>query len=173
MRLFVKLCYLISQQTSTFLWNFTTHVQSIVTDICKVLRYRTSLTVFLTFRSLDGVFSSSTLSSTLPRTSQRTEFVSVIKINHDKVLSYMYGGLYVSILLFLSDYSRDRNTETYFLKYSKPVIRLKWIRWTSRFFVRANRRTDMTRLIVTLGSFSRKASKKETPQSYQIHFFSI
>ena len=70
-------------------------------------------------------FSSSTLSSTLPRTSQRTEFVSVIKINHDKVLSYMYGGLYVSILLFLSDYSRDRNTETYFLKYSKPVIRRK------------------------------------------------
>jgi hypothetical protein len=103
----------ISQQALTFLWNFTTYVQSIVIDICKVLRYRTSLMV---------LFSSSTLSSTSSRISQRTEFVSVIKINHGWVLSYMYVGLHVIILLFVSDYSRGRNIGTNFGKYSKLEI---------------------------------------------------
>lgn len=141
----------ISQQTLTFLWNFTTYVQLIVTDICKVLRYRTSLMV---------LFSSSTLSSTSSRTSQRTECVSVIKINNDRVSSYMYIGLPVSILLVVPDYSGDRNIGTNSDKYSKHEIQPQWIRRVSCFFVRANRQTDMTRLMVTFRSFVGKAPKK-------------
>ena len=152
LRLFEKLCY----------FHFTTHFnlslelynicQSIVIDIYKVLKYLTSLMV---------LFLSSTISSTSSPTSQWTQFVSVKKINHGRVLSYTYVGRHVSILLFLSDYSRDRDIRTNFGKFSKHEIQRQWIRQISRFFVRANRRTDMTRLTVTFHSFLLKAPKKE------------